>query len=397
MDNIYLCQMIKRNQTENIRRLLKQFPAVAILGARQTGKTTIAKQIQNDWKIHTIYLDLELDSHIRRIEHDPELYLSNYKDSLVIIDEIQRKPELFALLRALIDENRKPGRFLLLGSSSPQLVKGVSESLAGRIAYIEIGGISIQEAASKKIGQNTLWLRGGFPLPLLAKDSNTADIWYKNFIRSFVEQDISRLFGIDASSAILRNLLRMLSGYNGGLFNKEEYARSLGITAPTVKRYLQLLNGAFLINELPPWSPNIKKRIVKNSKIYIRDTGILHSLNDITEFDELYGDLVAGLSWEGFVIEQIRLAQNQFDMYFYRTHNGAESDLVLIKKGKAVACIEIKLTTAPRISRGFYQVIDDLKTKKNFIIIPQGDSYPANTTIQCVNLKDFIIKILPEL
>lgn len=397
MDDLYICPMIKRTQTENIQSLLKQFPAVAILGARQTGKTTIARQIRSTSEGSVLYLDLEMDSHLRRIEYDAELYLSQHKDSLVIIDEIQRKPQLFALLRALIDEHRVSGRFLILGSSSPQLVRGVSESLAGRIAYVEIGGINMEEAESHKIDQSTLWLRGGFPDPLLAKEDKKSVIWYKNFIRSFIEQDISRLFGIDVTSSVLQNLLRMLSGNNGGLLNKENYARSLGVTGPTVKKYLQLLNGAFLINELHPWFSNVNKRIVKNSKIYFRDTGILHSLNNISNRDDLYGSLIAGSSWEGFVIEQIRLAQEKFELFFYRTHNGAEADLVLVKNNKPISCIEIKLNTAPTISKGFFQVIDDLKTKNNYVIIPQGDSFPMNRNIQCVNLQKFVQRIIPEL
>jgi len=397
MDNYYFCGMIKRVQYDNIKRLLNRFPAVALLGARQTGKTTVALQIAELMKDNALYLDLEKDSHLQRLRYDAEAYLSSQTDKLVIIDEVQRKPELFALLRALIDENRKPGRFLLLGSSSPHLVKGVSESLAGRIAYTEIGGISLDEALASKINYETLWLKGSFPIPLLTDNNYLDDEWYLYFLQSYIKRDLAPMFGVSLSEKIVENLWTMLAGNNGALFNKEMYARSLGVTAPTVSRYLGYMEAAFFVNELQPWSVNIGKRLIKMPKIYIRDSGIVHALNRICSIDDLFGSIHVGASWEGFVIEQLRLVKGNCKLYFYRTHNGAEADVVLVKGNQPIACIEIKLSTSPQVSRGFYEVIKDLKTSQNFVIMPSGDSFPINEQTSCYNLTEFIQKIIPKL
>ncbi len=397
MDDFYICIMITRTEYGITRKLLTQFPAVALLGARQTGKTTIAKQIAKQRKDKVLYLDMELDSHRKRLEYNAESYLSMHADKLVIIDEVQRKPELFALLRALIDDKRKNGRFLLLGSSSPHLVKGVSESLAGRIAYVEIGGINITEARKSRINPQLLWLKGGFPTPLLNRSKDVYVKWYQSFIQSYIQRDLGPSFGVTLSEKTIYNFWSMLAGNNGGLFNKEMYARSLGVTGPTVTRYLQYMDAAFLINELQPWYTNTGKRLVKMPKVYIRDTGILHTMTGIKSVDELYESVHVGNSWEGFVIEQIRLAKGDLDMYFYRTHNGAEADVILVKGNKPIACIEIKLSEAPQVSKGLYEVIEDLKTKHNYVIIPSSDGFPIAKNLSCYNLTDFIIRILPEL
>jgi len=389
--------MIPRSQFDTTERLLKQFPAVALLGARQTGKTTVAKQIMAARKDKALYLDLEKDSHRLRLENDAEAYLTMHTDKLVIIDEVQRKPELFALLRALIDEKRVPGRFLLLGSSSPHLVKGVSESLAGRLAYVEIGGISIAEARQAKISVETLWLRGGFPIPLLAGSAQQAEEWHEHFIQSYIKRDLASLFGTTFSDKIQANFWTMLAGGNGGVFNKEIHARSLGVTGPTVERYLRYMDAAFLLNELPAWSARLRKRLVKASKIYIRDSGLLHALNKTNSMDALRGSLHAGASWEGFVVEQLRLAKGNCDLYFYRTHNGAEVDVVLAKGNKPVACVEIKLSTSPQLTKGFYEVVNDLKTKNNYVIIPSGDAFPMREGVWCYNLAEFVQDVLPDM
>ena len=389
--------MITRIQYSNIKRLLTRFSAVALLGARQTGKTTVAMQIAASLKEKVLYLDLEKDSHLQRLQYDAEAYLSLNSDKLIIIDEVQRKPELFALLRALIDENRNAGRFLLLGSSSPHLIKGVSESLAGRIAYSEIGGISIEEAQKAKIAHETLWLKGGFPLPLLTRNNHLDEEWYRYFVQSYIKRDLAPMFGIVLSEKTVENFWKMLAGNNGALFNRQTYAGSLGVTAPTVSRYLHYMEAAFLVNELQPWSVNTGKRLVKMPKIYIRDSGILHALNGIKSLDDLFGSIHAGVSWEGFVIEQLRLVRENCDLYFYRTHNGAEADVVLVKGNQPIACIEIKISTSPKVSRGFYEVINDLRTAKNFVIIPSGDAYPISENIYCYSLAEFICKIMPTL
>ena len=390
--------MIQRIKLIELRTLLKTNPAIALLGARQIGKTTLAKLVAKSSKKQTLYLDLELESHFARLQNDAESYLIKNQDKLIIIDEVQRMPKLFALLRALIDMNRKPARFLLLGSSSPHLIKGVSESLAGRIAYLDLGGINLLEAKKGKIKQDTLWLKGGFPLALTLKKNMAVQNWYTNLIKSYTEKDMRELFGVEFSAQTIRNFWGMLAHSNGQLWNKESYGKSLGITAPTVGRYLEYMEGAFLLTRLMPWFSNSKKRLVKAPKIYVRDSGILHHLVRVASMDDLFGHPVAGFSWEGFVIEQIRqLKPAHLDMYFYRTHQGTEANLLLVKGIKPVACIEIKLSIVPQVQKGFLQSIVDLKTKQNFMVIPTGDSYQTKEGICICNLQDFISKHLPKL
>lgn len=253
--------MIQRIELTELGVLLKTNPVVALLGARQIGKTTLAKQFAGKTKKQTLYLDLELESHYNRLQNDAESYLLNNKDKLIIIDEVQRMPKLFALLRALVDIDRKPARFLLLGSSSPHLIKGVSESLAGRIAYLDMGGINLIEAKKSKIKQNDLWLKGGFPIALTLKHPGAVHSWYNNLIKSYTERDMKELFGVDFSSVTIRNFWNMLAHNNGSLWNKENYGKSLGVTAPTVGRYLKYMEGAFLLTRLQPWLP-IQKNVL---------------------------------------------------------------------------------------------------------------------------------------
>jgi predicted AAA+ superfamily ATPase len=395
---MYLWGMIQRIELKELGFLLKTNPVVALLGARQIGKTTLAKLYARKTNKQTLYLDLELESHYNRLQNDAESYLLKNKDKLIIIDEVQRMPKLFALLRALVDIDRKPARFLLLGSSSPHLIRGVSESLAGRIAYLDLGGINLPEAQKSKIKQDSLWLKGGFPVALTLKQMDAVHIWYTNLIKSYTEKDMKELFGVDFSSVTIRNFWSMLAHNNSQLWNKESYGKSLGVTAPTVGRYLEYMEGAFLVTRLQPWFINSKKRLVKAPKIYIRDTGILHTLIRTQNMDDLFGHPDVGASWEGFVIEQVRqLKPAHLDMFFYRTHQGTEADLVLVKGAKPVACIEIKLSSAPQVSKGFIQSITDLKTKNNYIIMPAGDSYHTRDKINICNLSDFITTYLHKI
>jgi predicted AAA+ superfamily ATPase len=390
--------MIPRNTIKEISKWLKEFPCVAILGARQSGKTTLAKAIMKQRRNKCIYLDLEYPSHWQRLNADAELYLKAHSDKLIIIDEIQRMPQLYPLLRALIDDKRRNGRFLILGSSSPFLVKGVSESLTGRIAFVELPGITISEAADSGIFLIDHWVRGGFPVPLMAGNQEKRTKWFADFTKTYIEHEMRELFGTGFSSHIIRNYWQMLAANNGGLWNKEMYARSLGISIPTVNRYLYYMEGAFLVTRLMPWSSNLNKRLVKSPKLYLNDTGILHYLNRIANYDDLLGHPIAGLSWEGYVIEQIRYAKKpHIDLYYYRTHQGAEIDLLLVKGTRPVAAIEIKMSLAPSVAKGFYQSIDDLQTHKNYVIIPFGGPYQQRENVWCYSLLDFIKKVLPGL
>ncbi len=392
----YLYLMIERNLHKKITPLLKNFPAVAILGARQVGKTTLAKQIAAAQKKPYLYLDLENPLDVRRVA-DPYTFLTENKNKCIVIDEVQTIPSLFSVLRSVIDEDRRNGRFILLGSASPELVKGVSESLAGRIAYRELAPVNYTELP-ENISRNRHWLRGGFPNALLAKTDKTAHEWMNSFIKSYVERDLSKLFGIEFTSSVISRLLSMLSHVNGTVWNAEMIARSLGISAPTVNRYVDFLEGAFLINRLQPFYINTKKRLVKAPKIYIRDSGMLHNLSMMQTMVQLKGHPVVGSSWEGYVVEQVnQLKPLGTNLYYYRTQAGAEYDIVIARGVKPVACIEVKLNNAPSISKGNYQSLDDLKTKRNFVVVPDVETYKTKEGIIICNIQELLYKYLPKL
>lgn len=371
---------------------LKKSPAIAILGPRQVGKTTLAKQLGDDY----IYLDMENPRDLAKL-NDAYTFLENLQDQTVIIDEVQLLPELFSLLRPLIDAKRTPGRFILLGSASPELVKGVSETLAGRISYNELCAIGLTELPGA-ISQEQHWFRGGFPESLLSENDILSREWLDDFIVSYVERDLAKLFGVDLAPTLLRNFWSMLAHLNGNLFNGESFARSLGVSAPTVNRYLEFLEGGYLIRRLQPWFVNAKKRLVKSPKTYIRDTGILHRLLNIPNYNDLFGHPAIGASWEGYVIEQIyQLKTKQTELFFYRTQTGAECDLVLVQGIKPIACIEIKLSNAPSVSKGFISCTQDLEPKHKFIITPKSDTYVTSNEITVTNLQHFLLEILSEI
>lgn len=381
--------MINRLSKVTIEEKLSYSPAVAILGPRQVGKTTLAKIIaENDGAPFT-YLDVENPRDQIRLR-DAYTYLENLKTCCIIIDEIQLMPELFSLLRPLIDEDRRAGRFILLGSASPALVKGVSESLAGRIAYIELTPIGLMEL-SEGISLNEHWFRGGFPEALLAANPQSSRDWLNDFIRSYVERDLAHLFGVSLVPVLLRNFWNMLAHSNGNILNAEVFARSLGITAPTVLRYTGFLEGGYMIRRLQPWFVNAKKRLVKSPKIYIRDTGILHRLLSISSLEDLYGHPGVGASWEGYVIEQIyQRVPDGLELFFYRTQAGAECDLVLVRGITPVACIEIKLTNAPVISKGFISCTEDLLPIYKYIITPGSETFTTSHDVVITNLRYFL-------
>lgn len=395
--NLLSWNMIKRHQTHKIQELITQYPAVALLGPRQVGKTTLAKQITDHHKERAIYLDLEDNRDLRKLD-DPHTFFDINKNKLVIIDEVQTLPQIFTALRPAIDSQRTSGRFLLLGSASPSLVKGVSETLAGRIAYVELTPFHMAETIPHTTDQQTLWLRGGFPPSLLAAKRSASMSWRRSFIKSYVQKELLDLFHVDFTSVTVQNFWQMLAHYHGRIWNANIFAGSLGVTAHTVRRYLDYMEGAFLIKRLQSWFVNAKKRLVKSPKVYVRDSGILHALLDIEAINDLYGHPVAGNSWEGFVIEQVEaLLPEGIRVFYYRTHAGAESDLVLVKGVKPVAAIEIKLSSAPVISRGFYECINDLRAKYKFVIIPTGDDYIAKGAVQVCSLQSFLENHLPLL
>jgi predicted AAA+ superfamily ATPase len=381
------------NRITQLPVLLKEFPAVAILGPRQVGKSTLAKLTAAGSKKPVLHLDMELQSDRRKVE-DAESFLEANRDKLIVIDEIQQMPGLFTALRPEIDALRKPGRFIVTGSANPQLIKGVSESLAGRIAYMPLTPFKITELAGTKYTLQRHWFRGGFPNALLAKNDEAFHRWMENYIQSFIQRDLQQLFDVSLPSLVIRNLWTMIAHNNGGILNAETYARAIGVSSPTVKRYLGFLEAAFLIRQLPPWFANSNKRLVKSPRIFIRDSGILHHLTHIATAAHLAGNIVVGASWEGYVIEEIiRHLPDYLLPYFYRTHNGAEVDLVLIKNNKPVAAIEVKHSKAPVLSDGFYHAVQELNTVKNFLIYTGTDEYTTKQKVLVCSLPGFIDKI----
>lgn len=386
-------KFLPRRATADLQQLLGIFPVVCIIGARQVGKTTLAKTLTQD--MGAVYLDLEAERDRRKLR-DAFLFLSRYEHTCVVLDEVQRMPGLFELLRGMVDANRRPGRFLLLGSAAPPLLQQSAETLAGRIAYLELSPLDLTET-TPNIEPETHWLRGGFPDSLLAESDEASAKWRQNFIRTYVERELG-LLGLGADPNLIRRFWQMLASVNGSIWKAESFASSLGVTGVTVKKYLNFLENAFLLTVLQPWHGKIAKRLVKAPKVYIRDSGLLHGLLRLDFYDNLLGHPNLGTSWEGYVIEQVReVAGGNLDLYYYRTHNGAECDLVLAKGGRPLASAEIKFSSAPDLSRGFHVSLADLQTRRNFVIVPQGDDYPLSDNIEVVSLRSFLENHLPKL
>lgn len=378
--------MIKRAIQEKVEKSLTVFPVVGILGPRQVGKTTLAKQILKKYS-SALYLDLELPSDYNKL-NDPELFLSENKDKLIIIDEIQQKPDLFAVIRALVDKSRKKGRFLLLGSSSPNLLKKSAESLAGRIFFHNLSTFLITELNNDKKNIDRLWIRGGFPDSFLSKTNQASIDWRESFIKTYLERDIPN-FGIKIPSLQLRRFWMMIAHSHGSLWNASKIAGSLGVSPPTAKYYLDILEETFIVRQLLPFYPNIKKRIIKSPKVYVRDSGLLHSLFSISSKNQILSHPSAGHSWEGFVIEQIvNILPSTYITYFYRTSSGAEVDLVLVKGDKVTQCIEIKLSLSPLPSQGFFNAMNDLKCKNGILVYPGDNVYSVQKNIKAVPFKE---------
>lgn len=387
--------MLNRIDIVELTEKLDFFPAVAIIGPRQIGKTTLAKTLAHNLGRQMIYLDMEDERDYAKLKDNANTFFDAHQDACIIIDEVQTMPSLFTRLRPAIDAKRTAGRFLLLGSASPDLVKGVTETLAGRIAFHELNQITLPEIAGSNINMTQHWFRGGFPDPLLAKTDKQYAMWSQNFIFSYAERDLRTLFGVELSTPMIHKMWQMLSHFHGGIWNAETFSGSLGVTAPTVNRYLDFMEGAFLVRKLQPWFANAKKRLIKSPKIYIRCTGILHKLLDIKSFDALQGHPVIGNSWESYVIENIAaLVPAEVELYYYRTQNGAECDVVLAIGLKILACIEIKYSDAPTVSKGFYNSIEDLECTNNFVITPNSDDYLKTETVRVCNLNDFLTKYL---
>lgn len=372
--------MIERRITSELNALLDTTPVVALLGPRQVGKTTLAHAIGDQRP--SIYLDLESDADRAKLA-EPELYLAQHEDKLVILDEVHRLPNLFQNLRGLIDRGRRKGlrsgRFLLLGSASIDLLKQSGESLAGRIAYLEMQPIDGLEVSSKDIGR--LWTRGGFPDSFLAINDRVSQRWRQDFIRTYLERDIPML-GPRIPAETLRRFWTMLAHHQSGLLNAAEFARALGVDGKTVGAYLDLLVDLLLVRRLEPWHANTGKRLVKSPRVYVRDSGLTHTLLGLATQEDVLGHPVAGASWEGFVIETlIAAAPEGTRANFYRTSAGAEIDLVLTLPGGKLWAIEIKRSLTPKLERGFHHACEDLAPEQRFVVYPGEEAYPLKDDI----------------
>jgi len=385
--------MVFRSLTDTLLQRLGQSPAVALLGSRQVGKTTLARSMDVGKTLH--YLDLERPSDLAKLA-DPELYLSGFGNQLVILDEVQRVPELFPVLRSLIDERRrkgeKTGQFLLLGSASPALLQQSSETLAGRISYLELTPFQLSELALPERALSLHWERGGYPESYLAADTAASLQWREDFITSYVERFLPQQ-SISASPLLLRRLCTMLAHQQGATINLSKLAASLGIDAKSVRRYVDLLEGLYLVRSLPPWRRNTGKRLVKAAKVYWRDSGILHALTGLSDTEHILGHPLCGASWEGYCVEQIlsRLPYGYVASH-YRTHSGAEVDLVIESPDGVIWAVEIKRTLSPKVTPGLIESMETLQADHGLIVIPQGDAYPLSKTVSAMGLLRFLEK-----
>ena len=385
--------MLKRWITDIIRQSVAQVPAIALLGARQIGKTTLAKYIAED--MDSLYLDLESPEDQLKL-NDPVAFLKSQRNKLIILDEIQRTPDLFMVLRGIIDQNREvghqAGQFLMLGSASMDLMRQSAESLAGRITYIEMSGLNVLEINQDDIQK--LWFRGGFPNSYLASGDDIAMDWLENFIRTYLERDVPQLAS-SVPANTLRRLWTMLAHLQGETINYSKLSANLEIDSKTVCKYIDILVDLLLIRRLEPWYANVKKRLIKSPRYYIRDSGIQHRLLGIDRYNSLLSNPILGKSWEGFVIENIHsVLPRRAETYFYRTSAGAEIDLVIKMPSSEIWAAEIKYGIAPKLGKHYSKICDDIGVTKKYIIYGGDDEFPISQGISVISLPKFMNKLL---
>jgi hypothetical protein len=366
--------LARQELTAHILDRLSQVPVAIVLGPRQCGKSTIARSIAKTAD-ESHFFDLERPAD--RIRLQESMTALEPLKGLVVIDEAQLQPELFPVLRVLADREAQPAKFLLSGSASPELIRGSSESLAGRAALIQMSGFNLDEVGHDH--HRELWLRGGFPRSFLAPSDADSFAWREDFVQLFLERDL-RNFGVQVPAPVMRRFWTMLAHYHGQVWNGAEIGRSLGDAHTTLRRHLDILSGAFMVRQLQPWFENLGKRVVKSPKAYIRDTGLLHSLLGITDFKSLESHPKMGASWEGFVIEQILTLTGDRHAYFWGTHGGAELDLFLIRDGKRIG-VEVKYADAPKMTRSMHVVMDDLKLDHLWVVYPGKDAFPMHERV----------------
>ena len=381
--------MIPRKLESEIHHSLSHFPVTAILGPRQCGKSTLAKHVISTLKEgrQSVYLDLERPSDLNKLE-DPEWFLSSQRGKLICLDEIQRVPELFPVIRSLVDESNEPGQFLILGSASRDLIKQSSETLAGRISYKYLTPFLWDEISSQASLEEYIF-KGGFPKSILAEDTVSFE-WRENFIKTFLERDLLQFAGFTPRT--MRRLWMMLAHSNGQTINYSAIGSSLGVSHTSVRKYIDLLEGTFMVRQLLPYSGNTKKRLIKSPKVYITDTGLTTALLRLRDFDQAAGHQVFGSLWEGTVIENIVGQFPMLDLSFYRTNHGNEVDIVL-DDGTNKVVIECKSTFSPNLSKGNHAAIGDIAPLKTFVVIPSDQGYPYKKDIDVVSLNELISRI----
>lgn len=377
--------MIRRRLQARLWKALTRHAVVGLLGPRQVGKTTLAMAVAHDRP--SVYLDLEAPDARTKLD-EPVLYFSQHPEELVVLDEIQQMPELFRVLRGVVDAGRRrghrTGQFLVLGSASLDLLRQSSESLAGRITYLELGPLDVLEIAREDLTR--LWVRGGFPESFLAPDEPTSFDWRESFLRTYLQRDIPQ-FGVQIPAETLRRFWMMLAHLQGGLLNAARIAAALGVSGQSVARYLDLFCDLLLVRRLPPWAENVGKRLVRSPKVFIRDSGLLHALLGLRDHEALVGHPVVGLSWEAFVIENlIQVAPSGTEAFFYRSARGAEIDLLLVLPNRERWAFEIKRSLAPKADRGFYEACKDLSPAKRFLVYPGTERFPMSSELEAIGL-----------
>jgi predicted AAA+ superfamily ATPase len=388
--------MVIRGIQTNLEKALLTMPVVALLGPRQVGKTTLALQVAEQIKKKATYLDLESDADFNKLS-DTEAYLKRFEGELLIIDEVHRMPELFRILRGIVDERKrngeKAGQFLLLGSASRELLQKTSETLAGRIRYLEMSPFETCELSVHLKDQYSVeshWLRGGFPDSFLAESDAESMQWRTDFIATYMERDLP-LMGVGIAPQHLKRFWKMLAHYHGNQINYSELGRSLELSHTTVKHYLDTMTDFYMVRQLQPYLANVKKRLVKAPKVYLRDSGILHGLLNIPNLDMLFSYPSMGASWEGFVIENIlSRIDNRWEFYYYRTATQVEIDLVLITPNKEIWAIEVKRNSAPKPGRGFTEACVDIQATHKWIVNSSNDRYPLTNNVEVIGLLEFL-------
>ncbi len=392
--------MISRTIESSLMKALQSMPVVALLGPRQVGKTTLALTLGEGLMKRWSYLDLESDTDLSKL-NDPEGFLSTFEGELLILDEVQYMPELFRILRGIVDARKRMGekacQFLLLGSASPALLQGSAESLAGRIRYVELSpfnSLELLKHDTEAFSMDLLWLRGGFPDSYLAANNQESFDWRIDFIKTYVERDLPNM-GSGISPIHFKRFWRMLAHYHANQVNYSELGRSLELSHTTVKNYLDTLTGFYMVRQIEPYAANVKKRLVKSPKIYIRDSGMLHCLKNISTMDALFENPALGASWEGFVVENILVHLDaRWEYYYYRTATQVEIDLILISPSGEIWAVEIKRQTAPKPGRGFFEACKDVKANRKFIVYALETQYPIGGGVEVIGLKAFIELIL---